>query len=65
MWRSESLGTAYGHSGFFLSDTLHFPEHGFSVAVQINCDHPEMADRRRVLAAIGELLVAWSAGASE
>ncbi len=59
VWRSDSLGTAYGHSGFFpgyMSDTLHFPDHGFSIAVQINCDHPEIAATRRVLEAIGELL---------
>ena len=34
------------------------PTNGFSIAVQVNCDHPEMAETRRVLAAIGELLAA-------
>ncbi len=65
VWRSDSLGTAYGHSGFFpgyRSDAMHLPEHGFSLAVQVNCDHPEMADTRRLLAAIGELLAATEEG---
>jgi D-alanyl-D-alanine carboxypeptidase len=59
VWRSETLGTAYGQSGFFPgynSDTLHFPDHGFSIAVQVNCDHPEIAQTRRILGEMGELL---------
>lgn len=58
--RSE-LGVGYGHSGFFpgyLSDVLHFPDHGFSIATQVNCDDYELANTRHILLAVGELLAA-------
>src|SRR5687767_6881681 len=37
--RNTSLGTAYGHSGFFpgyMTDMMYFPEHKIAVAVQVN-----------------------------
>jgi D-alanyl-D-alanine carboxypeptidase len=37
--RDTPLGVAYGHSGFFpgyLTEMRYFPEHGFSVAFQVN-----------------------------
>jgi D-alanyl-D-alanine carboxypeptidase len=37
--RKNSLGTTYGHSGFFpgyMTDMMYFPEHKVAVAVQVN-----------------------------
>ena len=37
--RKTSLGTTYGHSGFFpgyMTDMMYFPEHKVAVAVQVN-----------------------------
>lgn len=37
--RKTTLGTAYGHSGFFpgyMTDMMYFPEHKIAVAVQVN-----------------------------
>ena len=37
--RKTSLGTAYGHSGFFpgyMTDMMYFPDHKVAVAVQVN-----------------------------
>lgn len=37
--RKTSLGTSYGHSGFFpgyMTDMMYFPEHKVAVAVQVN-----------------------------
>jgi D-alanyl-D-alanine carboxypeptidase len=41
--RPTPLGMAYGHSGFFpgyLTEMMYFPEHKFSVAVQVNTSVP-------------------------
>jgi D-alanyl-D-alanine carboxypeptidase len=37
--RKTSVGTSYGHSGFFpgyMTDMMYFPEHKIAVAVQVN-----------------------------
>ena len=42
MIRPSELGTTYGHSGWFpgyASDVQHFPEHGVTVAFQMNTDN--------------------------
>jgi D-alanyl-D-alanine carboxypeptidase len=42
------FGTAYGHSGFFpgyTSAMRYFPDHGFAVAMQINSDADDPAER--------------------
>jgi D-alanyl-D-alanine carboxypeptidase len=42
--RPTPLGTSYGHSGFFpgyMTDVMYFPEHKFSVAVQVNSSVPK------------------------
>jgi D-alanyl-D-alanine carboxypeptidase len=36
---NSAIGTSYGHSGFFpgyISQMLYFPDHGFSIAFQVN-----------------------------
>src|SRR5688572_27954780 len=41
--RKTSLGTSYGHSGFFpgyMTDMMYFPEHKVAVAVQVNTSVP-------------------------
>lgn len=42
--RPTSLGTTYGHSGFFpgyMTDMMYFPKHKISVAVQVNSSVPQ------------------------
>lgn len=41
MIRPSELGITYGHSGWYpgyVTDVQHFPEHGVTVAFQMNCD---------------------------
>jgi D-alanyl-D-alanine carboxypeptidase len=40
--QETSLGTAYGHSGFFpgyLTEVRYYPQYGFAVALQVNTSH--------------------------
>jgi D-alanyl-D-alanine carboxypeptidase len=69
--RETRLGPAWGHSGFFpgyLTEMYYFPEHGFSVAVQINSsdfDNIRVSPGRMLAALAAEVVAAEAEVAAE
>jgi D-alanyl-D-alanine carboxypeptidase len=61
--RKTTLGTSYGHSGFFpgyMTDMMYFPEKKIAVAVQVNTSVGRSLGKplSRVLIEVMELIVA-------